>query len=47
MVYGSNGIISNVTVTSTYPIRPSISLIPNIEINNGDGTINNPYMVED
>ena len=42
----SNGDISNDIPNSNLGIRPSISLKYNVEIDGGDGTENNPYIVE-
>ena len=34
------------TMGSSYKgIRPAISLIPNIELTSGDGTVTNPYVI--
>lgn len=38
--------ISTNTVTAENPIRPVISLIPGIEISQGNGTLSNPYTVK-
>lgn len=43
----SDGSISGFTVSSNYALRPSIALIPSITIISGDGTINNPYVINE
>jgi len=40
-------VLSMENVDRTAGIRPSISLLPNIEITDGDGSIENPYIISD
>lgn len=46
IVYSSNGIVADDSVDSKNNIRPSISLIPEIEISDGIGTKSNPYIIK-
>ena len=39
----SNGSATNVSPTSAYGVRPSINLKSNVQIINGDGTLNSPF----
>ena len=41
----TNKLASNLT-TYKASVRPSISLVPNIEVESGNGTMDNPYIVQ-
>lgn len=42
----STGKLNNTTSTGSYGIRPVISLIPGIEYSYGDGSMENPYVID-
>ena len=42
----SNGKRISSSITKTYGLRPVISLVPNIEYIEGDGSMSNPYKID-
>lgn len=41
-----SGLVGNTTLSESYGLRPVISLIPNIEYTSGDGSMENPYLMD-
>lgn len=44
-VVRQKGYLSNYDVNSNFKMNPTISLIPTVSITSGDGTVNNPYVI--
>ena len=42
----SNGRLGTIYMSNSYGVRPAISLIPGIEYSSGDGSMDNPYVID-
>lgn len=45
-IVSSSGALGTYTVSYASGVRPTISLVPGIEINGGNGTVENPYVIK-